>query len=72
MGKGIINHPQAAILNTEAIVKRPVIVGDGIAIRSIMNICMTFDHRILDGAEAGAFVGDVKRWLEAVRPDGEV
>ncbi len=72
MGKGIINHPQAAILNTEGIVKRPVVIGDAVAIRSMMNICLTFDHRIIDGAEAGAFVGDVKRGLEAVQPDDEV
>lgn len=72
MGKGIINHPQAAILNTEGIVKRPVIIGDAIAIRSMMNICLTFDHRILDGAEAGAFVADVKRRLEAVQPDSSI
>ena len=56
MGKGIINHPQAAILNTESIVKRPVIIGDAIAIRSMMNICLTFDHRIMDGREAGGFL----------------
>ena len=68
MGKGIINHPQAAILNTEAIVKRPVIIGDAIAIRSMMNICLTFDHRIMDGREAGAFLADVKRRLESVDP----
>ena len=68
IGKGLINHPQAAILNTEAIVKRPVVINDAIAIRSIMNLCLTFDHRILDGAEAGAFVGDVKRRLEAIGP----
>jgi 2-oxoisovalerate dehydrogenase E2 component (dihydrolipoyl transacylase) len=69
-GKAIINHPQAAILNTEAIVKRPVVVGDDIVIRSIMNLCLTFDHRIMDGAEAGAFVSDVKRRLEAIDPSG--
>ena len=68
MGKAIINHPEAAILNTEAIVKRPVVVDDAIAIRSIMNLCLTFDHRILDGAEAGAFLADVKRRLEAIGP----
>ena len=68
MGKGIINHPQAAILNTEAIVKRPVIIGDAIAIRSMMNICLTFDHRIMDGREAGGFLADVKRQLESVDP----
>ena len=68
MGKGIINHPQAAILNTESIVKRPVIIGDAIAIRSMMNICLTFDHRIMDGREAGGFLADVKRQLESVDP----
>ncbi len=66
MGKGIINHPQAAILNTESIVRRPVIIDDAIAIRSMMNICLTFDHRIMDGREAGAFLADVKRRLESV------
>ncbi len=62
----IINHPQAAILTTEAIVKRPVVTGDAIAIRSMMNICLTFDHRIMDGAEASAFATAVKRRLEAI------
>ncbi len=69
VGKAIINPPEAAILNTESIVKRPVVVGDAIAIRSIMNLCLTFDHRILDGAEASGFVGDVKRRLEAIDPE---
>lgn len=65
----IINHPQAAILTTEAIVKRPVVVGDAIAIRSMMNICLTFDHRIMDGAEASAFTNAVKCRLEAIADD---
>ncbi len=69
VGKAIINPPEAAILNTESIVKRPVVVGDAIAIRSIMNLCLTFDHRILDGAEASAFIADVKRRLEAIDPE---
>ena len=71
-GKGIINHPQAAILNTESIVKRPVIIDDAIAIRSMMNICMTFDHRIMDGREAGAFLADVKQRLESVDPSVDI
>lgn len=71
-GKGIINHPQAAILNTESIVKRPVIIDDAIAIRSMMNICLTFDHRIMDGREAGAFLADVKRRLEGVDPAASI
>ena len=63
----IINHPQAAILTTEAVVKRPVVVeGDAIAVRSMMNLCLAFDHRVCDGAQAAAFLLDVKRSLEAV------
>jgi 2-oxoisovalerate dehydrogenase E2 component (dihydrolipoyl transacylase) len=66
----IINFPQAAIMTTEAIVKRPVVVaGDAIAVRSMMNICLTFDHRIMDGAEASAFAIGVKRRLEAIGPE---
>ena len=70
IGKGIINHPQAAILNAEAIVRRPVVVDDAVAVRSMMNLCITFDHRILDGAEAGTFVNAVKSRLEAIGPGG--
>ena len=68
--KPIINHPQAAIMTTEAIVKRPVVVeGDAIAVRSMMNICLTFDHRVMDGAEASAFTNAVKERLEAISKD---
>ncbi|MYC29048.1 MAG: 2-oxo acid dehydrogenase subunit E2 [Chloroflexi bacterium] len=65
----IINHPQAAIMTTEAIQKRPVIINDAIAIRSMMNLCMSFDHRINDGAESSAFMQAMKRKLEAIGPD---
>jgi len=65
----IINHPQAAILTTEAILKRPVVVNDAIAIRAMMNLCMSFDHRINDGAEASGFLQSVKGRLEAIGPD---
>lgn len=69
----IINHPQAAIVTTEAIVKRPVVAeGDAIVVRSIMNVCLTFDHRVCDGAEAGAFLRDVKAGLEAIGPDASL
>lgn len=61
----IINYPQAAILSMETITKRPVVVGDAIAIRSMMNLCMSLDHRILDGAVAGRFLRSVKRRLES-------
>ena len=47
----IINHPQAGIMTTDVIQKRPVVINDAIAIRSMMNICLSFDHRINDGAE---------------------
>ena len=64
----IINHPQAAILQAEAVVKRPVVVddagGDAIAIRSMMNLEVSFDHRILDGGAALRFLNAVKRRLE--------
>ena len=65
----IINHPQAAIVTTEAIQKRAVVRDDAIAIRSMMNICMAFDHRINDGAESGAFLQGIKSRLESMGPD---
>jgi 2-oxoisovalerate dehydrogenase E2 component (dihydrolipoyl transacylase) len=64
----IINQPQAAILTTESILRRPVVIGEGIAIRHMMNMCLSFDHRILDGKTAGDFLGYVKRRLEAWSP----
>ena len=65
----IINYPQAAIMTTEAVQKRPVIINDAIAIRSMMNLCMSFDHRINDGAESSAFMQSIKRRLEAITPE---
>jgi 2-oxoisovalerate dehydrogenase E2 component (dihydrolipoyl transacylase) len=60
----IINQPQAAILTTEAIVRRPVVIGDGIAVRQMMNMAMSFDHRIVDGMMAGQFLGFIRKRLE--------
>jgi 2-oxoisovalerate dehydrogenase E2 component (dihydrolipoyl transacylase) len=66
----IINQGQAAIISMEAITKRPVVVdGDAIAVRSIVATCLSFDHRILDGHQAGAFLQAVKKRLEAISPD---
>ncbi|MBI2914136.1 MAG: 2-oxo acid dehydrogenase subunit E2 [Chloroflexi bacterium] len=66
----IINQGQAAIISLEAISKRPVVVADdAIAVRSVVTLCLSFDHRILDGAQAGAFLGEVKRRLEAFGPE---
>jgi 2-oxoisovalerate dehydrogenase E2 component (dihydrolipoyl transacylase) len=62
----IINQPQAGIITMEAIVKRPVVTeDDAIAIRSMMNACLSFDHRVTDGAEALRFLQSVKRRVEA-------
>ena len=65
----IINYPQAAILTTEAIQKRAVVRDDAIAIRSMMNLCISFDHRINDGAETGSFLQAVKARIESIGPD---
>ena len=64
----IINQPQAAILTTEAIVKRPVVIGEGIAVRDMMNMCLSFDHRIVDGMMAGQFLSSMKQGLEEWTP----
>ena len=69
IGKAIIYPGQAAIINTESIQKRPVIVDDKIQIRSMMNLCLTFDHRIMDGAEASKFMNDVKLELQKIHDD---
>ena len=69
MSQPIINHPQAAILTTETIQKRAVVRDDAIAIRSMMNLCLSFDHRINDGAESSGFLHAVKTRLEAMGPD---
>jgi 2-oxoglutarate dehydrogenase E2 component (dihydrolipoamide succinyltransferase) len=66
----IINQPQVAILGTGAVVKRPVVVssqdlGETIAIRSMVYLALTYDHRIIDGADAARFLGTLKKRLEA-------
>ncbi len=69
----LINPPQAAIMTTEAIVKRPVVVaGDDIAVRSMMNLCLSFDHRALDGHQAVGFLSRVKGLLEEVTAETSV
>ena len=65
----IINQGQSAIISLEAITKRPMVVGeDAIAVRSVVNLCLSFDHRVLDGHQAGAFLRDVKARLEGLGP----
>jgi 2-oxoglutarate dehydrogenase E2 component (dihydrolipoamide succinyltransferase) len=64
IGTPIINQPQVAILGTGAIKKRPVVIDDAIAIRSIAYFTMSFDHRIVDGALGGMFLEDVVQQLQ--------
>ena len=61
----IINYPQAAILTFESIVKRPVVINDMIGVRSMVNLCLSLDHRILDGVICGRFLQRVKDNLES-------
>ncbi|MEH7253181.1 dihydrolipoamide acetyltransferase family protein [Neobacillus niacini] len=62
---GIINYPQAAILQVESIVKRPVIMNNNmIAVRDMVNLCMSLDHRVLDGLVCGRFLQRVKEIIE--------
>ena len=68
----IINYPQAAILSAEAVVKRPVVVDDAIAIRSMMNLEVSFDHRVLDGGAALRFLNAAKRRLESYGPESDI
>ena len=65
--KPIVNHPQIGIVTMERVVRRPIVVeGDAIAIRSMMNVALSFDHRALDGAEAGGFLAALKERIEAL------
>jgi 2-oxoisovalerate dehydrogenase E2 component (dihydrolipoyl transacylase) len=68
----IINYPQAAILSAEAVVRRPVVVDDAIAIRSMMNLEVSFDHRVLDGGTALRFLNAIKRRLESYGPESDI
>jgi 2-oxoisovalerate dehydrogenase E2 component (dihydrolipoyl transacylase) len=62
----IINAPQAAILSMESIVKRPVVMDDNMfAIRHMVNLCMSLDHRVLDGWVCGQFLAAVKKRMES-------
>jgi 2-oxoisovalerate dehydrogenase E2 component (dihydrolipoyl transacylase) len=67
-GQSIINQPQAAILSTESIRKRPVVVNDEVVVRPIMNLTMSFDHRIVDGLAASRFMSDVSKGIEDWSP----
>ena len=73
----IINQPQVGILGTGGVVKRPVVVddptvGEVIAIRHIVYLALTYDHRMVDGADAARFLGTVKARLEAGEFEAEL
>lgn len=73
----IINQPQVAILGTGAIVKRPMVItdaegNDSIAVRHMMYLCLTYDHRLVDGADAGRFLQTVKARLEGGAFEGDL
>jgi pyruvate dehydrogenase E2 component (dihydrolipoamide acetyltransferase) len=73
MGTPIINQPQSAILSPGAIVKRPVVIEVGgedvIAIRHMMYVSLSYDHRIIDGAMAASFLAAYRQQLEAITPE---
>lgn len=68
---GIINQPQVAILQVESIVKKPVFIGDMLAARHMVNLCLSIDHRVLDGLAAGQFLQAVKDKIENLDPDAD-
>jgi len=74
VGTPIINQPQVAILGVGAVQKKPVVLEhdgeDSIAIRSMMQLSLSFDHRIVDGALGGRFLERVRQYLEEFNPDG--
>ncbi|WP_214820187.1 MULTISPECIES: dihydrolipoamide acetyltransferase family protein [unclassified Exiguobacterium] len=65
----ILNYPQAAILSVESIVKRPVWMNGMFAARDMVNLCMSVDHRVLDGLVAGQFLQAIKQSLESIDPN---
>jgi pyruvate dehydrogenase E2 component (dihydrolipoamide acetyltransferase) len=68
MATAIINPPEVAILGVHRIAKRPAVVGDQIVIRDLMNLSLSFDHRVIDGFDAARFVAEIKQALEAPAP----
>ncbi|HSQ74528.1 MAG TPA: dihydrolipoamide acetyltransferase family protein [Bacteroidota bacterium] len=71
-GTPIINQPQIAILGTGAIVKRPVVINEAIAIRSIAYFTLSFDHRVVDGMLGGMFMDSIVKNLEGFDAAGEI
>jgi 2-oxoglutarate dehydrogenase E2 component (dihydrolipoamide succinyltransferase) len=68
-GIPVINQPQVAILGIGAITKRPVVINDAIAIRDVVYLSLSYDHRIIDGAYGGQFLERVVQYLENFTPE---
>jgi len=68
-GLPLINQPQVAILAVGSIEKRAVVIDDAIAIRPVCHITLGYDHRLIDGAEAGRFLSFLKERLEKFEED---
>jgi 2-oxoglutarate dehydrogenase E2 component (dihydrolipoamide succinyltransferase) len=70
LGTPIINQPQVAILGIGAIHKRPVVVGpdDAIAVRSMVYLTLSYDHRVVDGLLGGRFLGSMAKHLGSFQP----
>ncbi|UKJ87777.1 dihydrolipoamide succinyltransferase [Theileria orientalis] len=64
MSTPIINPPQSSILGMHAIIKRPVVRDDAIVIRPMMNLALTYDHRLIDGRDAVTFLNTIKKFIE--------
>ena len=68
----VINPGQAGILTMEAIIERPVAVTGMIAIKPMMYLCFSFDHRVLDGLQAARFLTSCRKWLEAITVESPI
>jgi 2-oxoisovalerate dehydrogenase E2 component (dihydrolipoyl transacylase) len=60
----VINHPEVAIVGVNKIAARPVVRDGGVVVRHVMNLSSSFDHRVVDGADAAAFIQAVRRCVE--------
>lgn len=69
---GIINYPQAAILQVETIQERFVPSDGGFKVANMVNLCLSIDHRLLDGLQAGRFLADVKENLSLYQDEANI
>ena len=63
-GTPIINYPEAAILGTGKIADAPIVINGEVKVRKVLHLSLSFDHRVMDGADAGKFMNSLKRYLE--------